>query len=36
MENLASLAIIWVDRALRVIGAGALVVVAFFLCWWWF
>lgn len=36
MENLRTVFTVLIDNALRVIGAGALIVVAGFLLWWWF
>lgn len=34
MENLAAILTPIIDRALRIIGAGSLLVVAAFLIWW--
>lgn len=34
MENLASIVAPIIDMVLRIIGCAALVIIAFFLCWW--
>lgn len=35
VENLASVLSLLIDKALRIIGAAGLVVIAGFLIWWW-